>query len=584
MSKLVSVSSNQTGVLLNQLELGDTGTIMVMMCRMWDVNSATGQYLSTDFIVYDIKGNLMHCIARGNIAHNFLRLKEGSIYSVKNFLVHVNKEEFRVMRYADFMLEFDGDTTIQKASVKPEGFNQIAQQRTYSKILDFYLANRRLYLSSISSTLIIEDEKIYVLKQLKTDDSGVELTKEMLLADNTTPKAGTPENLLMWARNKKYDSSTFHCEVRINKVRTKKGWNYPSCRGEKCKKGNISHKAGQFWCDSCESPMEYPVVRYRLELEISDDTTEVVVVMFDEIATTTNWGLQDGEEHLGLPPALENIVGTSRTLELKSHTYYEHGNYESFTCWKVVIAEDVEGSASSGMVAAKADSKVPVLGALSADPLVATPSKSSEDKKHRRGGQDSDVEESFVADSQPTGGEVGCSSGARKNRRVHRSLRVMKEPVTEAPCYDDLELMYSIESDPTREKKKVVEETTFHDSNKLDFGLGSGAYGEDGNSNGIGYFNGPIVQKIYDKREKSEKIVTDEYMRGMKLVEYLEDKTYCKQLGLSNSIKWATIGSRHQSHVVGWGLSLEYPRPFIEGFCLSLQCLLPRRTWHPRIT
>nr|GEY11589.1 hypothetical protein [Tanacetum cinerariifolium] len=370
-SKSVSISSNQTGVLLNQLELGDTGTIMVMMCRKWDVNSATGQYLSTDFIVYDIMGNLMHCIARGNIAHNFLRLKEGSIYSVKNFLVHVNKEEFRMMRYADFMLEFDGDTTIQKASVKSEGFNQIAQQRTGSKILDFYLANRGLYLSSISLTLIIEDEKIHVLKQLKTDDSGVELTKEMLPTDNTSPKAGTLENLMMWARNKKYN------------------------------------KAGQFWCDSCESPMEYPVIRYRLELEISDDTAEVVVYE---------------EEHLGLPFALENIVGTSHTLELKSHTYYEHGNYESFTCWKLVTAEDVEGSASSGTVAAKADSKAHVLGALSADPLVATPSKSSEDKKHKRErGQDSDVEESFVADGQPNGGEVGCSSSARKSRSIPRT-------------------------------------------------------------------------------------------------------------------------------------------------------------------
>ncbi|GKC54734.1 hypothetical protein Tco_1077479 [Tanacetum coccineum] len=183
------------------------------------------------------------------------------------------------------------------------------------------------------------------------------------------------------------------------------------------------------------------------------------------------------------------------------------------------------------------------------------------------------------------------------------SLRVMKEPVTEAPCYDDLGHMYSTESGTPREKKKVVQETTFHESNKLDFGLGSGAYGEDGNyhefmddsimeeiyiaspvmvvaedlgqkrihdfddttmvlgsqgkSNEIGYFNGPIVQNISDKREKSEKIVTDEHKRGIKLVEILKDKTYYKQPGLSNSIKWATIGCRHQSHVAGWGLKAD---------------------------
>ncbi|GKF05883.1 hypothetical protein Tco_0036551 [Tanacetum coccineum] len=112
--------------------------------------------------------------------------------------------------------------------------------------------------------------------------------------------------------------------------------------------------------------------------------------------------------------------------------------------------------------------------------------------------------------------------------------------------------------------------------------------GSQGKSNEIGYFNGPIVQNISDKREKSEKIVTDEHKRGIKLVEILEDKIDCKQSGFSNSIKRATIGCQHQSHVAGWGQKadqiLEYPKPFIEGFRLSLQCLLPRRTWDPGIT
>ncbi|GJV95915.1 hypothetical protein Tco_1547492 [Tanacetum coccineum] len=181
----------------------------------------------------------------------------------------------------------------------------------------------------------------------------------------------------------------------------------------------------------------------------------------------------------------------------------------------------------------------------------------------------------------------------------------MKEPVTEAPCYDDLGRLYSTKSGVAREKKKVVEETTFHESNKLDLGLGSGAYGEDANYHEFMddsvmeeiYIVSPVMlvaedlgqKRIHDSKlrlEKSEKIVTDEHIRGMKLVEFLEDKTDCKQPGLSNSIKWATIGCRHQSHVAGWGLKADqkYPKPFIEGFRLSLQCLLPRRTWDPGIT
>ncbi|GJT60865.1 reverse transcriptase domain-containing protein [Tanacetum coccineum] len=229
-----------------------------------------------------LQGNLMHCTTRGNITHNFLRLKEGVVYSVKNFTVLPNKDEFHVMRYADFMLEVDGDTTVQKSFVMFDGFTRYTfqlveidaleptnnkylidvvgyvtnigrttQTKTGSKTLDFCLANCRgqkirvtlwgglddmliekrthhvgLYpvvitaiseaLQYTSSTLIVDGEKIPVLKRLKTNDSGVELTKEIMPADNTAPKHGTLENLLMWVRNRKYDSATFLCQVKID--------------------------------------------------------------------------------------------------------------------------------------------------------------------------------------------------------------------------------------------------------------------------------------------------------------------------------------------------------------------------------
>ncbi|GJV85979.1 reverse transcriptase domain-containing protein [Tanacetum coccineum] len=215
MSMSMSATRNQTELLLNQLDVGVTGIIVVMICRMWDVHAATSRYLSTDFIVSDTKGNLMHCTTRGNIAHNFPRLKEGAIYFVKNFSVQPNKDEFRVMRFADyarlaptnnkFLVDVDGYVT---------NVGRSTQQKTGSKTLDFYLANyrvtlwgglgdtliekrtlhvrlypvvlaavtvklynNRLYLSSTSSTLIVDNEKIPLLKRLKTDDSGVELTK-----------------------------------------------------------------------------------------------------------------------------------------------------------------------------------------------------------------------------------------------------------------------------------------------------------------------------------------------------------------------------------------------------------------------
>lgn len=53
---------------------------------------------------------------------------------------------------------------------------------------------------------------------------------------------------------------TYNCKVMINNVRTRKGWNYPSCGDNKCKKG-ATRKNGIFWCETCKKYIEYPVLR-----------------------------------------------------------------------------------------------------------------------------------------------------------------------------------------------------------------------------------------------------------------------------------------------------------------------------------
>ncbi|GJZ91470.1 hypothetical protein Tco_0663397, partial [Tanacetum coccineum] len=240
-----SAAANQKELMLNELDLGVTSMVIAMIYRIWDVNCSTGRYLSTDFIVSDRKVYSAH----SDCLYTLLDVMFGSI---------ANQPQLQ---------ELDGDTVVRKYSVSSDGFDRhpfqfvefdsleptnnkylidatgyvtnvgrTTQQKSGSKTLDFHLANSRLYLSSTSSTLIVDDEQIPVLKWLKTNDSGVELSKEMLPSDNTEAKAGTLENLLICARNRKYDSLTFHYVVRIDKVRTKKGWNYPSCGGEKCKK------------------------------------------------------------------------------------------------------------------------------------------------------------------------------------------------------------------------------------------------------------------------------------------------------------------------------------------------------------
>ncbi|GJU64347.1 hypothetical protein Tco_1246182 [Tanacetum coccineum] len=51
-------SESNSELFLDQLGLDLTGTIIVMLGRMWDVSSVTGRYLSTDFVVSDAKVTL----------------------------------------------------------------------------------------------------------------------------------------------------------------------------------------------------------------------------------------------------------------------------------------------------------------------------------------------------------------------------------------------------------------------------------------------------------------------------------------------------------------------------------------------
>ncbi|GJS19318.1 ATP-dependent DNA helicase PIF1-like protein [Tanacetum coccineum] len=206
-------------------------------------------------------GNAIHSIAKANVAHNFLRLKEGSVDSIKNFVLQANKEEYRIFRDHAYMIELDGATFVRKTSVKGGGFFrypfQLKELGSIELTDNKYLIDK-LYLSSGSSTQILDDLQIHALKALRAENSEdeVSLSQAAVHDDYSQAKEGTLENLLIWARNRKNN-----VRVKINGIRTRKGWNFPSCCGEKCKKG-VVRKEGSFWCPACDMAVEYLVLSY----------------------------------------------------------------------------------------------------------------------------------------------------------------------------------------------------------------------------------------------------------------------------------------------------------------------------------
>ncbi|GJU02122.1 hypothetical protein Tco_1112460 [Tanacetum coccineum] len=156
-------------------------------------------------------------------------------------------------------------------------------------------------------------------------------------------------------------------------------------------------------------------------------TLQIVIVMFDETATTPVQCSADSilevddetaEEHSELPHALSNVIGTVYNLELKSHTYYEHGTFESFTCWRINPIKTVEEIADSSNIDAIADTDTPLYNRLARHPSVSTPAKPSEERKHKRVElEDSDTDATPVTDEEAKDATTGCSSGKIKKKR-----------------------------------------------------------------------------------------------------------------------------------------------------------------------
>ncbi|GKB84180.1 replication protein A 70 kDa DNA-binding subunit C-like protein [Tanacetum coccineum] len=390
---------------LDQLEVDVTGTIVVMIGRVWDVNAATGRYLSTNFVVSDSKVS-----AKSSVAHNFLRLKVGGIYSINNFVVLPNKDEFRIFRHDMFMIEFDRETTARKVSADPHGFHRypfrliefdqvkpannkysrgelgdvLVEKKTkhagvYAMVLTGMSGkeyNNKSYLSSTSSTVFYDDDDIPCLQELRADDSRAAPSKAPLPIDCSQPREGT----------------------------TKKGWNYPSCGYEKCRKG-ATRKLRKWVCEACNRAVDYLVFRYRLEVVVVDDTTRTVVVMFNDTATEllkysveslmgTEDEYSDADNELNLPVAIRNLIGTKHVLEIKSHTYYEYGSFKSFNDWKINPNPSAEDGASSSTPAMTANDVELSMKIVTKPPTVCTPLKPNEEKKQKGHDlEDSDVDE-----------------------------------------------------------------------------------------------------------------------------------------------------------------------------------------------
>nr|XP_043617805.1 replication factor A protein 1-like isoform X2 [Erigeron canadensis] len=86
--------------------------------------------------------------------------------------------------------------------------------------------------------------------------------------------------LFIFQKNK---SVVFKNTMEVVNIRTRTGWYLVTCSSGHCRKGLARTREG-FKCKGCDSTVLFPHIRYKLHLEVRDDTTLIIVTLFDEPA------------------------------------------------------------------------------------------------------------------------------------------------------------------------------------------------------------------------------------------------------------------------------------------------------------
>ncbi|XP_071689352.1 replication protein A 70 kDa DNA-binding subunit B-like [Rutidosis leptorrhynchoides] len=115
----IAQAVQRTYVYLDELQVGQDAVVKVMICRTWDTHTVYGKYLSTDFIASDEKGNVVQLTAKNTVAHCFIpRLKEGSVYLLKNFEVIPNRDTYRILKDNKFLIQLQGSTFLGRQAIE----------------------------------------------------------------------------------------------------------------------------------------------------------------------------------------------------------------------------------------------------------------------------------------------------------------------------------------------------------------------------------------------------------------------------------------------------------------------------------
>nr|GEY05554.1 hypothetical protein [Tanacetum cinerariifolium] len=325
-----------------------------------------------------------------------------------------------MQRNHTYMIELDGAKSMRKASVKSGGFVRYPFQLISLgsiKLTDNKYLIDKLYLSSDSSTQILDDPQIPALHALLSEDRLLSIPTTLRLRKEhwktCSFRLGTERTMIAPEEVVDVDSesSNMNTSAEVNITKVKRLATKPA-------------KEREILVSSV----------FQLELYISDKTASTIVVMFDEpkkellkcfadsLAAADDGSGFGYADHVGLPLALANIIGTTHTLEMKSHTYYEHGTFASFTCWRIAPEEVVDVDSESSNMNTSAEVNITEVKRLATKPFVITPSKPIEEKVKKELKDSNDEFTGDMDDGRVDGKKSSLTDKRKKKRRADTNL------------------------------------------------------------------------------------------------------------------------------------------------------------------
>ncbi|KAL6523546.1 hypothetical protein OROGR_017149 [Orobanche gracilis] len=203
-----------------------------------------------------------------------------------------------------------------------------------------------LFLNSSSSTKIYVNidipETAELIQVFRRADALHSSENASLTYSTVLDKTRTIYEILKLAMSRSDMTAVFNCVATVNEILDKNGWYYVSC--PYCKK-NASAAETQFKCGNCEKNVDYPVIRYRVELSVKDNTDSTIFVLFDEVAEEmTQMKLVDltsaleneTENGSPIPHQLQRLIGTTHIFQVRMNSYFEGRGRQSFTVSRVV--------------------------------------------------------------------------------------------------------------------------------------------------------------------------------------------------------------------------------------------------------